>query len=637
MRAQETAVRLEDIPSCFEGIIPAAISTVAPDGTPNVTYISVVQRIDSDHVALSRQFFKKTDDNTRVNPYAQVCLLEPETGRLFLLDLVYERTETEGPLFERMRTKLDAVAAHEGLENVFKLRGTDICRVEACTMLPSVAAAGPPRRDVKIERVEEFSRHIADVEDMDELLSTMLRACAELLGYDHVFVMLVDETGKRLYTVASAGFPSSGAGSEVRIGEGMIGLAAERHQSVRVTHMGREISYSQATRKSAGQEADGVEQAIALPQLQSVQSQMVSPMLAYRKLVGVLCLQSEVPGAFQAADESVAGILANQVAMAMATLRKTEREAPEAAPDEASGTIEIKHYQEDDSVFLDNEYLIKGVAGGILWRLLRNFQDHGRVEFSNREIRLDQTLDLPDIKDNLEARLILLRKRLEERCDYLRIEKSARGRFRLRVERPLALVQVAGGGPLTATPADAGDPTKTPNGNTDQALPSGTAVILFTDIVGSTELTERLGDTAFRERARQLDVTLRRLIREGSGVPVEGKLLGDGVLAVFTSARQAIDAALQCAVAGDSAGLPLHLGLHAGDVIRERDNVYGGAVNIASRVSSLSAAGELLVSDIVRGLARTSSEVTFEDRGEQSLRGVGEPIRIWKVNASGRA
>ena len=162
-------------------------------------------------------------------------------------------------------------------------------------------------------------------------------------------------------------------------------------------------------------------------------------------------------------------------------------------------------------------------------------------------------------------------------------------------------------------------------------LPSGTAIILFADIADSTALTERLGDAAFRAKARDLDAALRTVIREHAGTPIEGKLLGDGVLAVFTSARQAIEAALACGRSGDESGLPLHLGLHAGDIIREDNNIYGGAVNIASRISGLSAPGEVLVSDIVRGLARTSAWVRFEDRGEQSLKGVGEPVRVWAV------
>ncbi len=172
-----------------------------------------------------------------------------------------------------------------------------------------------------------------------------------------------------------------------------------------------------------------------------------------------------------------------------------------------------------------------------------------------------------------------------------------------------------------------------------QPLPSGMTAILFADIADSTGLTERLGDAAFREKARALDGALRDVIRENGGTPVEGKLLGDGVLAVFTSARQAIAAALACGAAGASAGMPLHLGLHAGDVIREEDpdgrgNVYGGAVNIAARISALSAPGEVLVSDTLRGLARTSAGVSFEDRGERELKGVGEPVRVLAVVAS---
>jgi class 3 adenylate cyclase len=168
--------------------------------------------------------------------------------------------------------------------------------------------------------------------------------------------------------------------------------------------------------------------------------------------------------------------------------------------------------------------------------------------------------------------------------------------------------------------------------------PTGTGMtaILFADIVDSTALTERLGDTAFRAKARELGPALRALIREHGGTPVEGPTLGDGILATFTSARAAIGAALRCAEAAEALGLSLHLGIHAGDVSREKDpdgrsNVYGGAVNIAARISGLSAAGQVLVSETVRSLARTSAGVRFEDRGERELKGVGEAVRVWAV------
>jgi class 3 adenylate cyclase/pimeloyl-ACP methyl ester carboxylesterase len=163
----------------------------------------------------------------------------------------------------------------------------------------------------------------------------------------------------------------------------------------------------------------------------------------------------------------------------------------------------------------------------------------------------------------------------------------------------------------------------------------GTAVILFTDIVDSTPLTERIGDAAFREASRALDGAVRAAMREAGGTPVEGKVLGDGVMGVFASAAQAITAARACLRAADSAQLQLHVGLHAGDVIREHDNVYGGAVNIASRICGLCEPGEILVSQTVRDLARTSAGVTFEDRGEQALKGIADPQRVFAVRAEG--
>jgi len=162
-------------------------------------------------------------------------------------------------------------------------------------------------------------------------------------------------------------------------------------------------------------------------------------------------------------------------------------------------------------------------------------------------------------------------------------------------------------------------------------LPEGTVTILFADIVDSTLLTEQLGDAAFRARARELDASLGTIISESGGRMVEGKLLGDGVMVVFTSAHNAIGCATSFKAATQDTDLQLHLGIHSGDVIREGKNVYGGAVNIAARISSSSAPGEILVSDTLKSLARTSTNVKFEDRGYHNLKGIADPLHLFAI------
>lgn len=102
--------------------------------------------------------------------------------------------------------------------------------------------------------------------------------------------------------------------------------------------------------------------------------------------------------------------------------------------------VKVQYYEADSSVFIDAEYLIKGVAGAILWRLLQINKAQGRTEFSNRELRLDAKLRLPEIADNLEARLILLLRRLNDKCSYIKMEKTGRGRFRLLISRTLDIL-----------------------------------------------------------------------------------------------------------------------------------------------------------------------------------------------------
>lgn len=99
----------------------------------------------------------------------------------------------------------------------------------------------------------------------------------------------------------------------------------------------------------------------------------------------------------------------------------------------------IKHYQADDSIFIDDDYLIKSIAGRILWKLVQDHNRTGRVEFTNKEIRRDTACSCPTSKTNLEARLILLRRRLQDRCSFLKLRQAGRGQFHLEIQRRLAL------------------------------------------------------------------------------------------------------------------------------------------------------------------------------------------------------
>jgi class 3 adenylate cyclase len=161
-------------------------------------------------------------------------------------------------------------------------------------------------------------------------------------------------------------------------------------------------------------------------------------------------------------------------------------------------------------------------------------------------------------------------------------------------------------------------------------------VILFTDLVGSTDLTERVGDAAYRSMADRLDAELRTLVDACGGEAVPGIRLGDGLVALFSSARGALEFAAGAHRSAAALDLSLRVGVHAGDMIRAGDVVSGGAVNVAARVCDSAGAGETLVSETVRALARTSADVSFDDRGEHRLKGVSDPHHLYTVHPADR-
>jgi adenylate cyclase len=445
-------ISLDVIRNCLEGFVPAMMATCDSDGLPNVSLISQVHYVSADRVALSYQFFNKTRRNVLATGRASVAVADPPTLAQYRLSLEYEATETEGPLFEIMKAKLSGIASHSGMQGVFRLLGADVYRVLSIEQIaPPVLALPPPQRNL-LTAIRRTCAAMTTCRDFDQLMERTLDALQTEFGIGHAMVLMLDDTTGRLYTVASRGYPQSGVGSEVLLGEGVIGVAARERVPIRIGQMTSEDEYSNAIRESA--RATGTAWAettrIPYPGLAAPQSQLALPILCAGRTLGVLFAESLEPMRFWYDDEDALAALAGHLGALMAVLNETEDataadDSPALALVPAGPPLSVRYYRADSSVFFDTHYIIKGVAGAILWKILREYFAEGRVEFTNRELRLDPALRLPDHAENLEARLVLLYKRLAERETPVRIEKAGRGRFRLVVQRALTLDEIGSG------------------------------------------------------------------------------------------------------------------------------------------------------------------------------------------------
>ena len=167
----------------------------------------------------------------------------------------------------------------------------------------------------------------------------------------------------------------------------------------------------------------------------------------------------------------------------------------------------------------------------------------------------------------------------------------------------------------------------------DRTAGEATRTILFTDIEGSTSIVDRLGDDQARAITREIEQLTHSVIRGNQGVQV--KTMGDGVLAWFGAASSAVEAAVQIQwqLANHDRYSDVHvrIGISAGEPIAESDDLYGTTVNQAARIMSQARGGEILVSDLVRGLLQGRS-FDFEDQGTHQLRGFREPVQIFRVD-----
>jgi len=452
--AADTPLSLRDVRRMLEGVIPPSMCSVSADGVPHVNFLSHAEYVDPEHIALTFQFFNRSRDNVLATRRIALAIDDPFSGASVVMQADYLRTETSGPVFERLRAKLAGIAAHSGMEKVFKLQGADLYRVrdirslDLRVNLPGLA----PRCDLAAG-ARALSRRLAECADLPELLQTTMDGLRSELRIDHAILWLLDEQQQGLFTLASAGYAGSGVGAETSLDDaGLAGVAAREGVPIRIGHMSQMYRYGKACREQARHQ--GLEAAlrdeIPLPGLETPRSQLAVPLRARGRSVGVLLVESDREQFFSYDDEDALALLCGQLAQALAALQAAEIEAGvplpepprEAAPAVPAGPpLRIRHYARDHSVFIDDEYLIKGVAGAILWKLTSEVVQRGRTEFTTRELRLaGGELRLPEVQDNLSVRLLLLQRRLAERDAPLQLEKAGRGRFRLVCARAIELV-----------------------------------------------------------------------------------------------------------------------------------------------------------------------------------------------------
>jgi class 3 adenylate cyclase len=168
------------------------------------------------------------------------------------------------------------------------------------------------------------------------------------------------------------------------------------------------------------------------------------------------------------------------------------------------------------------------------------------------------------------------------------------------------------------------------------AAPDGTVTILFTDIEGSTQLNERLGDVQWLELLRAHHAIVREQVHQHGGFEVKAQ--GDGFMIAFPSARRAVQCA--CAIQravdsqlGDDADTPIRLriGLHTGEAIREETDFYGKNIVLAARIADRARGGEILASSVVKQLTESAGDLHFENEREVELDGLAGTHTVYRV------
>lgn len=281
----------------------------------------------------------------------------------------------------------------------------------------------------------------------------------------HSIVYEYHRQHKVLIPLGWRGFVDELPSAPVGIGTGAVGLALLRKNTVNLQQP-KNADWRRAVDDETVAHRLEVRDSVSLPGLQNIQSVIAVPILHKDHVLGILAAGSDIKGAFGRRLEFALEILAVQLGPYLSegnaiidseswgdpsqgVAAGNDVPAITAGVDGSSQAVatdadtkplvtKIKYHESDDSIFVNNVYVTKGLPGRILYWFIQKYQ-HNSPEVSLRELRREVHLQSPNGKDNLDSRLIFLRKRLSEKNVSMQISSIGRGRFRLEAESPIEI------------------------------------------------------------------------------------------------------------------------------------------------------------------------------------------------------
>lgn len=418
------ALQLSQLRDCFQGIVPSMMCTYDQNWVPNISYLSHVEYLNESRVALSNQFFNKTKKNVLATGRALLLLLHPATLQCYELRLRFVHSEVTGELFEKMSYRLALIAAREGQGHIFQLLSADVYEVESiCERSSMVKKPWPlpiPNSPHPSFAYEEAARSFLETCTSKSLkgyeaMNLLLKMIRFGLGFPLAHFYLVDkEHHTELFTSSEITYENKKAISTEHYA--VLQKVAYFSKPIVIAGLSLQRRYLQSIIENEMEEVEGsqVKRLVALPVQKSGQ------------VLAILIIEDH-------RDESWEESLVQSMKMmcsALALVLDEEIKVTDEAFKNHQTPLRFYFHKESEILFLNESPFIKNLPAKILTYILnRNAKGPGTA-FSNQEVICALQDDFPsEGKVNFEARLSLVKKRLENKGLPLRIVSQGRGQF----------------------------------------------------------------------------------------------------------------------------------------------------------------------------------------------------------------